>query len=750
LLLISYANAQQISIGGRPSQLDISKAGQRGIRITIKPLNFKRQIPYNPALAEMKINPAEISIHSVNIPVKKSIGNLVVEIYSSPLKIIVRNEKKQVVQELIFDDNGNIFFNTGDAPVLGMGEGGPKPNAGEDWRLNKIQFDRRGMYDSMQPRWQANAYGSRNPVPMLVGTSGWSIFVAAPWVQVDLRDKTKGVFIPWQPDEKDSIPQNEKNQGLNKGKGLPPVTQVVPGLDDLFVFDAHDPLQLMEDVSHINGKAIMPPRWALGYMQSHRLLENEKQMTGIVDTFRAKKIPIDAVIYLGTGFTPRGWNKQQPSFEFNPEVFQRNPIEFLADMHSRNVKVVLHMVPWDRDKLPVLDDSAFKNYWEPHSALMKMGVDGWWPDEGDWFNLFERMKRHQLYYQGPLSTIPGLRPWSLHRNGFLGIAKWGGWVWSGDTESSWKTLEGQIAVGINHSLSLSPYWGSDIGGFYPNEELTGELYARWFQFGAFCPSFRSHGRTWWTRLPWGWGSDNMGPKENKENPLQSEMNNKLIEPITKQYDELRYQLLPYNYTLAWEARNKGLPFMRSLWLHYPEDSIARKTGDEYLWGRDMLIAPVYQKGVTSRLVYLPKAVWYDWWTNSKQAGGTTISRSTDLATMPIYVRAGAIIPMDPVKQYADENTEGPLTIRIYSGADGKYTLYEDDGKSQDYQKGKYSLTDFAWNDKEKQLTIKPVAGTEPLTKYRKRILRIELLPEEVFRDVIWKNNKTVVSFKGKK
>ena len=148
------------------------------------------------------------------------------------------------------------------------------------------------------------------------------------------------------------------------------------------------------------------------------------------------------------------------------------------------------------------------------SALVNAGIDAFWPDEGDWFNLFERIKRHQLYYQGQLSTKPNVRPWSLQRNGYPGIAQWGGWVWSGDTESSWKTLEAQIAVGLNYSLSIGPYWGSDIGGFYPNSELTGELYARWYQFAAFCGSFRSHGRTWFTRLPWGWGLGDMGPREN--------------------------------------------------------------------------------------------------------------------------------------------------------------------------------------------------------------------------------------------
>jgi alpha-glucosidase/alpha-D-xyloside xylohydrolase len=231
----------------------------------------------------------------------------------------------------------------------------------------------------------------------------------------------------------------------------------MPGLCDVFVFDAREPAVFMKDVSIISGPAVMPPKWALGYMQSHRTLEDDAQMVNIIDTFRAKHIPIDAVIYLGTGFTPRGWNKPQPSFEFNPEIFKREPAKVIDAMHQRNVKVVLHMVPWDRNRLPVLDNAHIAGYWQEHTGLVKTGVDGWWPDEGDWFDLYERMNRHKLYYDGPISTQPDRRPWSLHRNGYLGIAKWGGWVWSGDTQSTWKSLEAQIAVGINHSLSLSPY-----------------------------------------------------------------------------------------------------------------------------------------------------------------------------------------------------------------------------------------------------------------------------------------------------
>jgi alpha-glucosidase/alpha-D-xyloside xylohydrolase len=502
----------------------------------------------------------------------------------------------------------------------------------------------------------------------------------------------------------------------------------------------------MKDLSALTGPAVLPPKWALGYMQSHRTIKDERYILGIVDSFRSKKIPVDAVIYLGTGFTPQGWNTPQPSFDFNPAVFHRDPAAVLADLHALHVKVVLHMVPYDRDKLPtlhgtipaapgeILDAGHIQTYWQHHVPLMKAGADAFWPDEGDWFNLYERVKRHQLYYQGPLSTLPDIRPWSLHRNGYLGVARWGGWIWSGDTESSWKTLETQIAVGINHSLSLSPYWGSDIGGFYPNSEKTGELYARWFQFGAFCPSFRSHGRTTMTILPWGWGQDDRGDLETSTRPgpdsatrnvLLSSMNDPRIEPIVKTYDELRYQLLPYTYTLAWEARATGMPLMRALWLHYPDDPVARGLGSEYLWGRDLLIAPVFEKGATSRAVYLPAGTWYDWWTNQPLTGGTTIRRQIDLSIMPIYVRAGAIIPFDPIRQYTSQPVTSPTTLRIYPGADGEFTLYDDDGISQQYLRGHATWIRLTWDDRARTLTLQPgaPAGLTSQPVRRRFILR---------------------------
>ena len=769
LAVTTAACAQPLTAEGQPAQLDVRSAGDRSIRVTFKPVSFKDDFPVTPAVVGREYPAPALSLREITKPVRKAVGSLDVEVRPYPLTLIVRNSGGRLVQEVVFEADGTLSFKLDDQPVLGMGGGGPKPAPGSPWREQPVQFDRRGQLDAMEPRWQSDMYGSRNPVAMLLGTSGWGMFVATPWVQVDLRNKDRGLFLPWKPTGLDSVPQNARNQQQNLGKGLPPVNGIVPGLYDFFVFDARDPAAALKDFSRITGPAVLPPTWTLGYMQSHRTLEDDTQLLGIIDTFRSKRIPLDAVIYLGTGFTPRGWNTRQPSFDFNPEVFTRDPEAVLAEMHARNVKVIVHMVPWDRDKLPTLhgtipaqpgetlDDSHIQRYWQQHVGLVRAGIDAFWPDEGDWFNLFERIKRHQLYYQGHLSTRPNVRPWSLQRNGYPGIAQWGGWVWSGDTESSWKTLEAQIAVGLNYSLSVGPYWGSDIGGFYPNSELTGELYARWFQFAAFCGSFRAHGRTWWTRLPWGWGGSDMGPREHnntnasippddRRNILESAMNDLTIEPVAKKYAELRYRLMPYTYTLAWEARHSGLPLMRALWLHYPDDERVRDLGDQFLWGRDLLIAPVFTKGAASRDVYLPKGDWYDWWTRTRMSGGRSVTRAVDLDTMPIYVRAGAIIPLDPVRQYTSQPVTEPTMLLVFPGTDGRYTLYEDDGISQEYLRGEGSWTRMTWDDRARQLTIEPGAPEEATNVAAERVFRVVVLPEGTATDVRYSGERVLTAF----
>lgn len=251
-----------------------------------------------------------------------------------------------------------------------------------------------------------------------------------------------------------------------------------------------------------------------------------------------------------------------------------------------------------------------------------------------------------------------------------------------------------------------------------------------------------------TSLPWGFGLKDRGPLEMPDDKgvLQTSMNDQREEPITKKYAELRYRLMPYTYTLAWEARNSGMPLMRAMWLHYPNDDVCRKTGDQYLWGRDLLIAPVYEKGAAVRRLYLPKGDWYDWWTNTKLPGGRSITRSVDLATMPIYVRAGAIIPFDTVRQYTGETIQSPTELRIYTGADGHFILYDDDGNSQDYLKGRGSWTGINWNEKKKEVTLKASAPKDAMNDIHAREFRIRLIPGNETKTVIYKGQPIAIKF----
>src|SRR5688572_19840460 len=590
--------AENLTRGGKPAELTVTSGGAHSVRVTLKPVGIA--LPPSPSLLDLEIKNPAISLRTIEKPVKARVGALDVEITPAPLAVLVKGADGREIQKLVFDEKtGTVSFNVGDAPVLGLGEGGQQPARGGG--PAGVQFDRRGKLDVMRPGWGSGTLGSRNPVAVLVGTDGWGLFVASPWVQVDLRDPAKGVFIPTDNVRPTAGVDDPAPRG-GGGEKQPPAE--ARGFD-AFVFDASVPANMMKDLRDLTGAPAMPPRWALGYQQSHRELRDakltpEELILDVVDTFRKKQTPVDSVVYLGTGFTPTGWNKPQPSFEFNPRVFTSDPKDVLKKLHDKYVKVVVHMRDLSAREMPhivgnippgpgeTLDRNHILPYWERHVPLVEAGVDAFWPDEGDRFSIYERMTRVKMYYQGHLMTTPNVRPWTLNRNGVIGMARWGAWLWSGDTQSRWDTLRDQIWIGLNTGLSITPYWGSDTGGFYTTRELTGELYARWFQFSAFTGSFRSHGRIWRLRLPWGWGLSEMGFREGqKEPPAQKEMNNPAIEPVAKKYAELRYQLLPYTYTLAREAYDTGMPLMRALWLHYPGDKQALGQSQQYLWGRSM-------------------------------------------------------------------------------------------------------------------------------------------------------------------
>lgn len=289
-------------------------------------------------------------------------------------------------------------------------------------------------------------------------------------------------------------------------------------------------------------------------------------------------------------------------------------------------------------------------------------------------------------------------------------------------QTRWETLKVHVPVAINTALSGLPYWGTDIGGFNPTEEYTPELHVRWFQFGAFNPLMRAHGRQWHLRLPWGWDGGDGGPVGDgawKVNP--EDLKRPDVEVISRKYLELRYRLMPYLQTAVRETHETGLPIMRALWLHYPDDASAVARGDVYLWGRDILVAPVVEKGATSRKVYLPRGTWIDYWTEKPEGGGREINRAVDLSTMPLYVRAGAVVPHGPVKQYVDEPVATPLELVVYPGADGSSVWYEDDGKTFDYRTGAFMKVNMTWRDATKRLTLELAPGSRMLAPVKRQI-----------------------------
>jgi alpha-D-xyloside xylohydrolase len=396
-------------------------------------------------------------------------------------------------------------------------------------------------------------------------------------------------------------------------------------------------------------------------------------------------------------------------------------------------------------------------YWKYlQKGIFALGMDGWWMDSSEPDHMqFKPSDFDNKTYLGsfrkvrnafPLMTVGGVadhqrasssakRVFILTRSAFAGQQRYGANTWSGDVVASWTALHNQISAGLNFSLSGIPYWNSDIGGFFlwnfpkklADPDYT-ELYTRWIQFGAFCPMMRSHGTD--------------APREIYQFGKKGE---RVFDAIDK-YISLRYALLPYIYSTSWDVTAHQSSMMRALVMDFAKDKKALDINDEYMFGKSILVCPV-TKPMYTRIsvsgkdtmnvvdfgtvkthdVYLPKgADWYDFWTGEEHAGGVTVSKETPLDIIPLYVKAGSIIPFGPSVQYATEKRWDDLQIRIYPGADGEYTLYEDENDNYNYEKGAYSTITFTWNEAKKKLTIGDRKGLFPgmLSERKFNIVRV--------------------------
>ncbi len=722
-----------IVISGAPVDIAIASVSPSTVRITVRPLEHgaPQAVPDDGVLVA---GAQGRSLRPAAEAMRVRAGNLSVRFTPNPPALHVASGRHPI-QTLTFGAHAaSMSFSLGHGSLLGFGEGGP-------------QFDRKGsVYPNRngQGGYQLRTHGGRVPIQWLTSTDGWGLYIHQPLGAFDLTG-TDGTFTPADP--------------------LLPL--------DVFVTASDDPKLLMREYARITGFAALPPLWAFGYMQSHRTLGGPDEIMRVARTFREEQLPCDALIYLGTEFTPSGWNTRNGEFSWKPENFP-DPPRMIDALHAQHYKVVLHVVIEGRrmsgavsDPCPPgkavpsgrtsdnrwPDDRPVPCYWPYHKPLFDLGVDGFWPDQGDGLDAPSRLARIRMYFEGPQQYRPGVRPFALHRNGYAGMQRYAAFLWSGDVYSTWETLKTHVPVAINTGLSGIPFWGTDIGGFVPTTEYTGELHVRWFQFGAFCPSFRAHGRNWHLRLPWGWNTGEFGPSEiasyagGAADPDPAELHNPRVEPILKKYLELRYRLLPYTYTIARECCDTGLPMMRALWLHHPDDANATRRGDQFLWGRDIMVSPVVEKGATVRRLYLPRGNWFDFWTEERLEGGREIDRRVDLETMPLHVRAGAIIPFGPVRQYVDEPVPDTLSITIYAGADGDFDLYEDDGSTFGYVEGAYRRLAMRWHDAGKRFSIAVSPGSRAAA-FGSRALEIRLAGEQRVHRVAFDGKDIRVNLKS--
>ena len=529
--------------------------------------------------------------------------------------------------------------------------------------------------------------------------------------------------------------------------------QVADRIDYYFLYGPNAD-QIIGHYRDLTGQVPMFGRWAYGFWQCKNKYQSQQELESVAAKYRQLHIPVDNIVQDWFWWITMGEMKWNPHYP--------DPQALIDTLHKEHFHLMVSVWPFFRPGTDVYDQfdrngwfvaktltggfhpvgqalydatnpEARRQYWANiNAALFQKGVDAWWLDtdepetEGREDNILVDHKlaigsgaryanTYPLFHAGGVSdgqqaASQQKRVFILSRSAYAGSQRYGVTAWSGDVLSDWVTFQRQISAGLNYAISGMPYWTTDIGGFISGGNLNDpqfrELFVRWFQFGTLSPIFRVHG----TRNPdenelWSYGADN--------------------QKILVDYDTLRYRLLPYIYSEAWQVTSNHATLMRPLVMDWRTDVVAQNTGDEYLFGPSILVSPVYTQGATSRSVYLPAATWYDFWTGEKIAGGQRITADAPLAKLPLYVRAGSIVPMGPAMEWSTQKPADPIELRIYPGADGDFTLYEDENDNYDYTKGQHATIALHWNDAEHTLTIGARQGSYP-----------GMAPQHTFRVVV--------------
>lgn len=500
----------------------------------------------------------------------------------------------------------------------------------------------------------------------------------------------------------------------------------------------------------LTGDAPLMPRWMFGLWQSRERYKTQAELLSVGARYRAAGVPIDVVVQDWQYWQGGQWGGHQ----FDP-VRYADPKAMVQAMHADHLHAAVSVWPrfdLDTANLAELDRAgavyprvypnvypAGKGRWyDPFSPAGKdlywsqvrrnlgvLGFDAWWLDAseaelgGNWgemrdvvtaagpgaevFNAYP-LEHTTGVYRGARRDMGGRRPVLLTRSAFAGQQRNGAVTWSGDTTGDWDTFRKQIPAALNFSLSGIPYWSADIGGFFagdPQDAAYAELFIRWYQFAVFNPMFRVHGT--------GAGKEIWAFRPEDQRTLLG-------------YDQLRYRLLPYIYSLSWDVTHGRSTMMRALAMDFRTDERVLGIADQFMFGRAFLVSPVTQQGAEVRTVYLPAGGdWYDFWTGKRLAGGKVVAVEAPIGRIPLHVRAGAVVPLGPVKPYADAPSEEPLEIRVYPGRDGTFELYDDEGDGFGYEEGRFATTTLRWRDQPRSLEIGARQGRFPGMPARQRL-----------------------------
>ncbi|MBN8249038.1 MAG: glycoside hydrolase family 31 protein, partial [Verrucomicrobia bacterium] len=517
---------------------------------------------------------------------------------------------------------------------------------------------------------------------------------------------------------------------------------------DLYLFLGPGVAMVCQRYAELTGHMPLPPRWGLGYQQSRYSYETQERVEEVAREFRRRDLPCDVlhldihhmdayrVFTFGRTFPqPKAMLKRlakqgfkvvaivDPGVKNDPGfgVLQRGTKAGAFVKDPSGTKDSLGEVWPGVARFPDFLNARTRSWWgEEQRALQDAGVSGFWNDMNEPANFarpdktldpqcrhttdFGPRRHHQVHNlygqqmarasrEGALRSRPNERPFVITRAGYAGIQRHA-LVWTGDNSSHWDHLNDAVQMLLNLSLSGVPFCGGDVGGFLEN--TTPELFLRWFQFATFTPFFRNH-----TNLgtiaqePWAFGTP--------------------VEEICRHYLTLRYQLLPYLYGRFAEARDTGAPIMRPLLWHHQNDPVAVSCGDQFLLGRDLLVAPVLRQGAVARSVYLPNDVWFNFWTGERLAGGRHVVADAPLDTLPLFVRAGGIVPLGPRQHYVGERPTDTVLLHCWPGAAGELAWYEDDGSTNAYESGHCLRRTLSSTTRGRTFRLQFGAATGPFT-----------------------------------